>query len=253
MPEIMQHVLLTRSPSNNEYLRSELVDSGYTVSELQLITMHAVESAQTALKRLLNSHSYSGIIFVSPAAADFGLQLLSLDELKGTQFYAVGQGTADAMLKNNNDIESIIYPSNSAGADALLALPELNDLRDRRFLIVTGEEGKPLLAERLLAGRAKADVFECYKRSASINLASDLSTIVSSSQVDNIDHVFLHSAHAAECFLNLWKDQLDNKQQPIAIVGAQSIKDVLIAGGWNARIHIAKSPVNRDMLDIFNE
>lgn len=253
MSETKQHVLLTRSGANNEYLRSELVSSGCTVSELQLITMDAVESSQKNLEHLLSVHCYTDVIFVSPAAADFGLQLLSLDDLKGVQYYAVGKGTAEAMLKNNGYIENIIYPSNSAGADALLALPELLDLKDRHFLIVTGEDGKSLLADKLLAGRAKVDVFECYKRSASLGLASSLSRIVSANDTEKISHVFLHSAHAAQCFLNLWKDQYGDKQKPVAIVGAQSIKEVLIAGEWQASIHIAKSPVNRDMLDIFNE
>jgi len=247
-PKLAPHILLTRHESKNAWLNSALVNMGHSVSELQLLTMRSVQSAQSRFTFLLENQTYTDVVFVSPAAVEFSSHFLRFDDFKQVKFFAVGKGTADSLLQSSNNISNIIYPEDGAGAEALLDLPEMENLIDRRFLVVTGEDGKSLLAEKLLLGSAKVDVLECYRRTKSDGLKSKLLIILN----DDISHVFLHSKHAAEYFLESWESMnQEERTMPKLILGADSIKSVFSDSKYFKDIVIADSPINNDMLLAF--
>lgn len=242
------HILLTRHDSKNAWLQSSLLDMGHSVSELQLLTMKPVKSAQARFTSLSENHTYTDIIFVSPASVEFSAHFLKPDDLKGVNFFAVGRGTADSFSNSSGSGSNITYPEVAAGAEALLALPEMESLIDRRFLIVTGVDGKSLLADELILGSAKVDILECYQREKTHALQKKLQRIIN----NDVTHVFLHSKHAAEYFLEGWKNiNQEEKAMPKLILGASSIKDIFSESKYFEEFIVADSPVNKDMLLAF--
>jgi len=215
---------------------------GHSVSELQLLTMKPVQSAKTRFSSLLESQTYTDIVFVSPAAVEFSADFLKPNDFKDVNFFAVGKGTADSFCNTQASAPNITYPEAAAGAEALLDLPEMENLVGRRFLIVTGEDGKSLLAEKILSGSAKVDVLECYQRTKSDGLEKELGVVMN----NNITHVFLHSKHAAEYFLEGWKSINQGAHtKPKLILGASSIKGIFSGSKCFEDLVVANSPVNK--------
>jgi uroporphyrinogen-III synthase len=102
------------------------------------------------------------LIFVSPNAVAYGLQLLNGDLPSRIRLGAVGKGTAMALQKAGYAVD--LLPAERFDSEGLLALPELQHVKDRRVVIVRGEGGRPLLADRLRERGAEVDYAEVYTR-----------------------------------------------------------------------------------------
>lgn len=88
-------------------------------------------------------HSFDAVIFVSVPAVEYGLpQLVSLQEI---DLFAVGQATSTALHTHGLTAKT---PTDQR-SEGLLALPELQQVAGKHFLLVQGEGGRSLLAETL--------------------------------------------------------------------------------------------------------
>lgn len=115
-----------------------------------------------ALRAVLNNlASYDLAIFISPAAAEWGLAAAG-DWPVGVRIAAVGQGTGRALSARG--IAPILTPEEGADSEHLLALPELAQTAGKRMVIFRGEGGRELLADTLRARGAQVDYAECYRR-----------------------------------------------------------------------------------------
>jgi len=102
-------------------------------------------------------------LFISPNAVLHALDLLSGTALpQGLMIGAVGQGTAQALSKRGVNVD--ILPSERFDSEALLALPTLTKVTDRRILICRGNGGRPLLGDTLKRRGARVEYAEVYQR-----------------------------------------------------------------------------------------
>lgn len=75
---------------------------------------------------------------------------------------AIGKQTASLLQQRHK--QPILTPTAGADSDALLALPELQQVERRNILVVRGEGGRELLAETLIQRGAKVEYAEVYRR-----------------------------------------------------------------------------------------
>ena len=249
-------VLLTRSALHNMLLHRELKESAPNdelhVLETPLLEQVPVADSEENLVMFLQDKCINEVIFISPSSVEFGMKKI-LDNIALDRIFSVGKGTAN-MLKNhmrNYDDKSvqnisILFPEQGVGSEALLGLPEMHALSSKQVLIVTGAEGKPFLEGELLSRGVKVSRWECYQRRKPLQLTSQLSEVFQ----QPLDYVFLHSAHAAQHFLESMPDQA-SLGQTTAIVGAQAIADELSESAWVGAICIADSPMPKDMSKAF--
>jgi len=103
-------------------------------------------------------------IFVSPTAVSRGLALINANRAwpKGLRVAAIGGGTASALEQLG--FGAVIAPAVGAESEALAALPELQDLRDRPIIIFRGQGGREWLRATLQARGAHIEYAECYRR-----------------------------------------------------------------------------------------
>lgn len=106
---------------------------------------------------------YDMAIFISPNAARFGIaairEVAALpDEI---DVFAVGPGTAKTL--ETLGLSDVTVPPGQ-DSEALLALPQLEQVAGTRIAMFRGVGGRPLLADTLRARGATVDYVECYRR-----------------------------------------------------------------------------------------
>jgi len=242
-------VLLTRNTQHNILMRHEIETQfahlSPTIFVAPLIEQVAIAKANVMLRNVLQDKHIDDVIFISPSAVQFGFD--RADEfIKLSRIFAVGKGTADmleAKLKKAVKNIEVIFPQEQVGSKALLALPEMQKVDNSEILLVTGAQGKPLLEKTLIERFAKVTRWECYQRQKPAGLSQQ---IRDSLQV-GLDYVFLHSAHAARHFMEELPKTV-RTQSILAIVGANSIAEELLACGWLGEVQVAASPMPADMV-----
>lgn len=159
-------LLLTRPADESSALAAVLADAGIFTSSLPLLDIEPlpiVDSARAILQRL---DQYCAVIVVSKPAARLCVEQLRQHwpEPPALPWFSVGAATgqilADAGLY-------VFYPDNGDDSEALLELPALRQALtgpEPRVLIVRGEGGRGLLAERLREQGASVDYLELYRR-----------------------------------------------------------------------------------------
>ncbi len=106
------------------------------------------------------ANAFDVLLFVSANAVERGAP--HLPQPLRPALGGVGEGTARALRAHG--LEPALVPTTTADSEGLLALPELQEMRGRRVLIVRGEGGRPLLGDGLRARGAEVHYAEVYRR-----------------------------------------------------------------------------------------
>ena len=108
--------------------------------------------------------SFDLAIFISRNAVEQGLgRVRDLGALPFLPRVAsLGTGTRKAL--ESEGLQQVIAPAGPADSEALLAQPQLEDVRGRRVLIFRGVGGRELLASTLRSRGASVEYAECYRR-----------------------------------------------------------------------------------------
>jgi uroporphyrinogen-III synthase len=101
------------------------------------------------------------VVFTSPPAVRFAAALMPLRRKRGQAWIAVGDGTAAALVRNG--IDAVLTPARS-DSEGLLALPGLQDVRDRHIGLVTAPGGRGLLEPALRERGAQVHRANVYAR-----------------------------------------------------------------------------------------
>lgn len=127
---------------------------------IEILPPSHAEALAAVLARL---ERFDLAIFISRNAVHWGLAALGRAWPAQVRVAAVGAGTARALAERG--IGGVIAPHGpQADSEALLARPELGDMRKRRVLIFRGEGGREVLREGLVARGAAVEYAECYRR-----------------------------------------------------------------------------------------
>lgn len=129
-------------------------------------------------------------IFISPNAVKYGMA--ALGSLPGSlRIATVGQGSAQALRELG--ITGILAPSGRSDSEALLALPELQDVSGWRVAILRGDGGRELLGDTLKLRGATVEYITCYQRGQSgfdaaalLQAAPDAITVTSSEAFNHL-------------------------------------------------------------------
>lgn len=159
-------VLLTRPADESALLAETLDEAGVFSSSLPLLEIAALPfgDAQRALLRDLPL--YCAVIVVSKPAARMAVHLLEQfwPRPPEQRWFSVGAATAQILAEHRLEV---FCPEQGDDSEALLELPQLREAiapSAARVLIIRGEGGRELLAERLRGQGASVDYLELYRR-----------------------------------------------------------------------------------------
>lgn len=156
-------VLLTRPAEESALLAASLSDVGIFSSSLPLLEIEALPVTPEQQAVWADLGRYCAVIVVSKPAARLGVQRLDRHWPR-LPWFSVGAATAQVLADHGLDVH---YPPSGDDSEALLALPALREAiarTDARVLILRGEGGRELLAERLREQGASVDYLELYRR-----------------------------------------------------------------------------------------
>ena len=155
-------ILVTRPVHQSAALAEGIRAAGGEALLFQALEIVPLDPHSLA-SRLSRLSDYDMAIFISPNAARFGMaavrEVATLpDEI---EVFAVGPGTAKTL--ETLGLSGVTMPPGQ-DSEALLALPQLEQVAGKRIAIFRGIGGRPLLADTLRARGATVDYVECYRR-----------------------------------------------------------------------------------------
>ncbi len=103
-------------------------------------------------------------IFISPNAVNKAMNQVRARRTwpQSLRCAAVGKGSGKALERFG--AEDVLVPQGHFDSEALLELPELQDVAGKRVVIFRGEGGRELLGDELVRRGAELTVAECYRR-----------------------------------------------------------------------------------------
>lgn len=147
-----------------------------------------------ALRELISRLSeFYLAIFISPNAVKFGMEAIQKlgglpDSLK---IATIGPGSAQAL--QDDGVKKVLVPTLQFDSEGLLALAELQNVKNKKIAIFRGDSGRELLGDTLKLRGAQIEYATCYLRSqpaldVNVLLASrpDALSISSSEALNNL-------------------------------------------------------------------
>lgn len=164
----MAPVLILRPGERGEILAETLQQQGFSVERLNTLTLEPLPEEAGLRSLWLDFDQFRKVIVISPFAAHCLEQALDRywPQLPvGIDYYCVGRGTAD-ILHQQLGVRVRVPEAkrNEDTSEALLALPSLQCVEQRKILIVAGEGGRDVLVETLRKRGARVTRASVYQR-----------------------------------------------------------------------------------------
>ncbi|MDD4906535.1 MAG: uroporphyrinogen-III synthase [Methylobacter tundripaludum] len=238
-------VLVTRPEHQAENL-SRLIEQRGGVA-VRFPTLEIVSRDDDQIKSTLaNLDGFQWVVFISANAVNFALKANSgkIPRTKSVRFAAVGQATAQAMKMAGLPVD--LVPEYGYNSEALLEMPQLQQVERQNCLIVRGEGGREQLATTLRSRGAEVDYLEVYKR---IIPRMDSSPVVELLAQHRLDVITVTSAEALQN-LSLMLGEKNNKLLSLIplVVVSDRIRCLAADMGFN-RITVTDSPIDTAILE----
>ncbi|MDX9951379.1 MAG: uroporphyrinogen-III synthase [Methylophilaceae bacterium] len=195
-----RHVVITRPPGQADKLQALIAAEGGEAVLFPLIAIAPLQDYSRFDAVIAELPHYDWIFFISSNAVQYGMPLLRKrgalpPDLK---FAAIGPVTAAELA--NFGVTGVLMPHDRFDSEALLALPEMQDMAGKRCMIVRGVGGRELLAQTLAQRGATVTFAECYQR---LNPQTDAGFLQSLWQNRALDALVVTSSEAMRHLLAL--------------------------------------------------
>ncbi|MDE1168596.1 MAG: uroporphyrinogen-III synthase [Pseudomonas sp.] len=159
-------LLLTRPAEESAALALQLAAAGVHGSCLPLLAIEPLAEDAAMRTLALQLDRYCAVIVVSKPAARLGVELIARHwpQLPALHWFSVGAATAAILEQYGLRVH---VPAEGDDSEALLDLAWLNvalQVPNPQVLILRGEGGRELLAERLRERGASVDYLQLYRR-----------------------------------------------------------------------------------------
>ncbi|MBI4937587.1 MAG: uroporphyrinogen-III synthase [Nitrosomonadales bacterium] len=176
------NIVVTRPREQAEQLAQSIEQAGGRITLFPLLEISPIADPQPLRALLARLGKFDLAIFISPNAVRYGMAAIHAAGglPPSLKIATVGQGSAKAL--RDLGVSSIIAPQGRSDSEALLALPELQNVNGWRVVIFRGDGGRELLGDTLKARGASLEYAACYQRAkpqqdAGALLAADLQAI----------------------------------------------------------------------------
>ncbi|CAN5340723.1 uroporphyrinogen-III synthase [soil metagenome] len=231
-------ILLTR-PTHQAHALTSMIEA--VTGEVILFPTIAIEpiSDRSFLTQAINQlNKYSIVIFMSANAVNYCSDLLHQSWVTcdcKPLLATIGPATTTALIKLGLPVT--ITPNNVYNSEALLALTELQNSANKSILIISGADGRDVLAKSLGQRGAIVTTAIAYQRSLP---QIDVTPLINSWQQQGMDIIVCTSSHSLKNLYTLLQDSKYLLLQTPLIVISQSMLAYANALGWQVTPIVAK-------------
>lgn len=159
-----RHVVVTRPAGQAAHLAQALADLGASPVIFPVLTIQPLDNLQPLLDVAIHLDQYDLAVFVSPNAVDQALTPILARRSWPARLKAATVGKSSEAALAKHGITQVIAPADRFDSEALVALPELQNVFGRKVIVFRGDGGRELLGDTLTARGAKVDYVSCYRR-----------------------------------------------------------------------------------------
>jgi uroporphyrinogen-III synthase len=156
-------IAITRPIDQAKKLAALIEQAGGTPIFFPLIKITPLADYSQFESVISNIKDYDWAIFISSNAVQNGMPRLVKNGLPlSLKFAAIGPVTAYELQSFGAKL--VLTPKDRFDSESLLALPEMQAVKNKKILIVRGVGGRDVLAETLKERGAQVTFAECYQR-----------------------------------------------------------------------------------------
>ncbi|MCY1393431.1 Uroporphyrinogen-III synthase [compost metagenome] len=223
-------LLLTRPAEECSALAATLKEAGVSSHAMPLLDIEAITVGTAQRSRILELDCYCAVIVVSKPAARLGLELMDQHWPQPPQLAWFSVGAATAQILQARGL-AVTFPAEGDDSEALLQLPRLQAAiaePGARVLIMRGEGGRELLAERLSELGASVEYLELYRRSLPQYPVGALSHVVGEQRLNGL---VVSSGQGFEHLRTLAGDDWPQLSQMTLFVPSPRVAEIAQAAG----------------------
>jgi len=159
-----RNIVITRPERQAEELAAMIREAGGTATLFPVLEIHDVEDLKPLLDVVARLDEFDLAVFISPNAANKAMNLITARRAlpRGLRCAAIGRGSVKELARFG--VTGVIAPARKFDSEALLELPELQEMKGKQVVIFRGDGGRELLGDTLRARGARVEYAECYRR-----------------------------------------------------------------------------------------
>lgn len=159
-----KNIVVTRPAHQARELAAMIDAAGGVVTLFPVLEIRDIEDLKPFLTIVARLDDFDLAVFISPNAVNKAMNLITAHRALPPRLRcaAIGRGGVKELARFG--VTDAIAPARRFDSEALLELPELQDMRGRRVVIFRGDGGRELLGDTLAARGASVEYAECYRR-----------------------------------------------------------------------------------------
>ena len=233
-------IWVTRPRGRTQHLCNKIAEAGGIAFGFPVIDIEALPAANIA-NQLRGNTEFDGLIVVSGFAAELGLPHVDQSRIKHA--FAVGRSTKRIM--EDLGFDPVKTPENYS-SEGLLALSELTQVKDQRWLIIKGEGGRTKLQQVLTERGAEVVSVDVYRRKTVAELPD---AIVKNLQSGGINLITVTSGDIFSVILDKIEQPSGNLESSALVVPSERVQSLVNERLPKATVLLANSATDEDMLD----
>jgi len=159
-----RRVVITRPAEQAAHLAAAVDQAGGVAVLFPVLAIHDIDDPQPILELAGRLDEFDLVVFVSPNAVTKALALITRQRPwpAGLRVAAMGQTSERELARCG--ITEVIAPRLRFDSEALLELPEMQEMAGKRVLVFRGDSGRDLLGDTLTQRGATVEYATCYRR-----------------------------------------------------------------------------------------
>lgn len=236
-----RHIVITRPIGQAGKLSNLIEAAGGQAVYFPLIEIAPLNDYKAFEDGISHLAQYDWAIFISSNAVQNGMPFVSKLNLPSSlKFAAIGPSTAAELAKFG--IQNTLIPEDRFDSESLLAMPEMQAVKNQKVMIFRGVGGREVLADTLKSRGADVSFAECYQR---INPQKDLSALTALDQKEALDAIVITSSEAMRHLLVMANHQAWLKNVKLCVNHARIAEEPSKLG---LNVSVATAPGDEAML-----
>ena len=241
------HVLVTRPAHQAENLSRLIEERGGVAVRFPTLAIVALDDSCTIQNTLAHLDRYQWLVFISANAVtmhSYYSDGVKIEQFKSVRIAAIGKATAQALAQAGLPVD--LVPESGYNTEALLAMPQMQQMKGQSCLIVRGEGGREELATTLRSRGATVEYLDVYKRIIPGLDSSQVSLLLAQ---DKLDVITVTSGEALQNLLIMLEEKHHQQlfEVPLVVV-SNRIRQIAADMGFK-RIAVTNSPSDAAILE----